>query len=86
MLKSEDRTDPRVEILYKNLRSKNYELQKLDTLSYDYFMGLAKEAIKTLDEYYGDARYWMAAEFERDRVLNELQATIDRIRNAGLSP
>jgi hypothetical protein len=79
--------DIRVQLLAKAMRLKHHELSKDNDISTaGYFKALAEEIIKTLDEYYGSARYWMSAEFERDRVLRELQATIDRIRNADVSP
>jgi hypothetical protein len=79
--------DERIEILAKALRLKHYQLSVAsDFFAHKYFNLLAEECLKTLDEYYGAARYWMAAEFERGRVLRELEATIDRIRNADISP
>jgi hypothetical protein len=79
--------DPRIFILSKAMRLKHYELNKNNNIStHEYFNGLAEEAIKTLDEYYGSAKYWMATEFEREKILRELENTIDRIRNANISP
>ena len=77
----------RVDILARAMRVRHYELNSDEGMYADkYFHLLAEECLKTLDEYYGAARYWMAAEFEREKVLSELQATIDRIRNANISP
>lgn len=47
-------------------------------------LALAHEAIRILEEYYGSARYWMAAQFERERVLRQLQDKIDEIRDASI--
>ena len=47
---------------------------------------LATISLEALEEYMGTTRYWMSAEFERDSVLREIEATIDRIRNADISP
>jgi hypothetical protein len=78
--------DIRVKLLAKAMRLKHYELNKKESIStHGYFEAMAEEVIKTLDEYYGSARYWMSAEFERERVLRELETTIDRIRNANIS-
>jgi hypothetical protein len=77
--------DLRNSVLAKALRLKHYELTNNNNIStHEYFDALALEVINTLDKYYGTARYWMAVEFERDRVLRELEATIDRIRNADI--
>lgn len=79
--------DERVDILARAMRLKHYELNSDEDMYADkYFHLLAEECLKTLDEYYGAARYWMAAEFERENVLRELETTIDRIRNANVSP
>jgi len=75
--------DDRIGILAKSMRRKHYQLVAAeDFFENQYFDLLAKECLKSLDEYYGAARYWMAAEFEREKVLSELQSTIDNIRNA----
>ena len=73
------RIDRRIAIVSNALKNKDKEL---DASSDNYYNLLATETIKALDVYYGAAIYWMAAEFERERVLNELEAAIDRIRNA----
>ena len=79
--------DIRVQLLAKAMRLKHHELSKdSDISTAGYFKALAEEIIKTLDEYYGSARYWMSAEFEREKILRELETTIDRIRNANISP
>lgn len=46
---------------------------------------LAIVSLEALEEYMGAARYWMAAEFERERVLRLIQDKIDEIRDANLS-
>ena len=78
--------DQRLSFLSNRMRLAHHELSKKDYNSHQYFNAMAEEVIKALDEYYGAARYWMAAEFERENVLRELEATIDRIRkNADFS-
>ena len=80
-------SDDRIDIIAKAMRVRHYQISGAsDFFAHKYFNLLAEEALKTLDEYYGAARYWMSAEFEREKVLSELQATIDRIRNANISP
>lgn len=78
-------SDPRVDLLRRGLRIKSEELSKHDTLSYEYFRGLAEEAIRILEDYYGSARYWMAAQFEREMVLREIEKKVDEIRDANIS-
>ena len=80
-------SDDRIDILAKAMRAKHYELNSDEGMyANKYFHLLAEECLKTLDEYYGAARYWMSAEFEREKILNELETTMDRIRNAGTRP
>jgi hypothetical protein len=79
--------DLRIHLLSKSLRLKHYELNNNNNIStHEYFEALALEVINTLDKYYGSKKYWMAAEFEREKILRELETTIDRIRNANISP
>jgi len=78
-------SDPRVDLLRRGLRIKSEELNKHDALSYEYFRGLAEEAIRILEDYYGSARYWMAAQFERETVLREIEKKVDEIRDANIS-
>ena len=72
--------DERLPALSKAMRVKHHELEKMDVNSNKYFDAMAEEVIKTLDEYYDAARYWMAAEFEREKVLREIELCINKIR------
>lgn len=61
-------------------------MMKYDRLSINKtWRQLAETALEALEEYYGSARYWMAAEFERERVLREIEKKVDEIRDANIS-
>ena len=77
--------DERINALRKGMRSKHYELSSKDLSTNEYFQEMAEEVVRILENYYGSARYWMAARFERELVLSEIQEKIDEIRDANLS-
>lgn len=73
--------DDRIDILHKGLWKKSIELEKEDTTNANtYFLELAKETIRILEDHYGAKRYWMAAMFERDRIASRLHDMVDEIR------
>lgn len=47
--------------------------------------GLAETCLEALEEYYGSAQYWMVADFEREKVLREIEKKVDEIRDANIS-
>jgi hypothetical protein len=75
--------EEQIDFLRKRMRAAHYELCKHDYNSHEYFTAMSEEVLKALDEYYGAARYWMAAEFERERLLASLT---DWIEHASFSP
>jgi len=78
-------SDPRIEILHQGLWRKSIELDIEDKYNANtHFLALAHEVVKILDEYYGSKRYWMAVEFERERVLREIEQKVDEIRDANI--
>ena len=72
--------DERLNILSMGMRKKHIELQKKELLTYEYFNQMAEEVIRILEEYYGSSKYWMAAEFERDRLTRRIHEFVDEIR------
>jgi len=77
--------DERINALRKGMRSKHYELNNKDISTNDYFQEMAEEVVRILENYYGSARYWMSAKFERELVLRQIQEKINEIRDANLS-
>lgn len=72
-------SDDRIEIFARGLRQRHYELSGSEMNSHEYFYSMAEEVIRILDEYYGSARYWMATEFERQRISRDLHEYADKL-------
>lgn len=73
------RNDPRIECMARAM-IKYDEMSMTKT-----WKQLAEVALTALEEYYGASRYWMAAEFERERVLREIEQKVEEIRDANIS-
>lgn len=71
--------DERRDILARAMRAKHYELGKTEMNTAQYFDAMAEEVLNILDEYYGAARYWMATEFERQRIARHLHDYADKL-------
>ena len=72
-------------------REQKIEMMAKAMIKYDHmsmtktWKQLAEVALTALEEYYGSASYWMAAEFERERVLREIESKVEEIRDANIS-
>lgn len=61
-------SDPRVPVVEQALLAQGHERAHEAALA----------AIAALEDFYGSARYWMSAKFERERIIREVELLVPR--------